>query len=418
MKKQILLFNAIIIAFALMLGTTSCKKDENPTFVLSSLNAGSINLNGATPPTDVPQNPTITAVFSVDVNASTANNTTITLIRDYDAANIPLTVTTSGSTVTIVPNEDLGNGSLYSLTFTSGIMATDGQGLSPQQRAFTTVGTFVPSGVFAYWNFNGNANDVTGTYNPSSDGIVDIAYQPSFTTAADQAAYFNGTTSIIEIPNAEPLLNTGDFTLSFWVKSDSANHPQGYFVMGMGAFYGFQFEMEGSFGSCKLAARYNLSDTATASEDLWFNGSGQYNGNGGWQGWTFCKDLTTTGGVKSLIGDQWANIVCIYQASTKLGTMYINGQKMKQQDFNLWPDGDPKRGVVGLKWGGTPPEVYPTLAFGFIQSRQGTLWATEPWGGYTFPTANHFKGWLDEVRIFHKAITEQEIQLMYNSAKP
>ena len=64
------------------------------------------------------------------------------------------------------------------------------------------------------------------------------------------------------------------------------------------------------------------------------------------------------------------------------------------------------------------PEVVNELAFGFIQSRAGTLWDGESWGGYEFPGANHFQGQLDDVRIYHKALTAAEIDLMYKSEKP
>jgi hypothetical protein len=64
------------------------------------------------------------------------------------------------------------------------------------------------------------------------------------------------------------------------------------------------------------------------------------------------------------------------------------------------------------------PDVNNDLAFGFIQSRAGSMWANEPWGGYTFPGANHFKGQLDDIRIYHKTLSPVEIQLMYDSEKP
>ena len=90
---------------------------------------------------------------------------------------------------------------------------------------------------------------------------------------------------------------------------------------------------------------------------------------------------------------------------------------MKSFDFDLWPAGDVKRGVTGLKYNGTAPEVVNELAFGFIQSRAGLLWDTEPWGGYDFPTSNHFKGQLDDVRVWNKVLTGDEILLLYNSEK-
>ena len=57
------------------------------------------------------------------------------------------------------------------------------------------------------------------------------------------------------------------------------------------------------------------------------------------------------------------------------------------------------------------------LAFGFIQSRGGTLWDTESWGGYDFTTADHFKGQLDDIRIFHNALTAAQITALYQSEK-
>jgi hypothetical protein len=422
MKKRIFALSSLVLALVLMISIVSCKKSSTTTFALSTLMSGTIDMNGATPPSDVPKDPTIVATFTVSVDPASATSATITMVRDYDQANIDLTITVSGSTITMVPTSgDLGNGAKYILTF-NGLMSTDNQSLAAFNRSFTTVGTFVPSGVVAYWNFEGNANDQVGTWN--ADAEVDVVYQPSYTAVAGQAAFFNGTTSIIEIPNGDQLDNEHDFSLSFWVKTNSVGHvdaggnPKGHFVIGLGAFKGYQFEVAGDYGSCKLAASYNVGDTAFTTEDLWFNGDGKTGANGGWQGWTFCQDLTGSGGVAAKIKDVWASVVCVYNSSTKIGTMYINGAEMKAQDFNLWPDGDAKHSVIGLKWQGVPPEVYPTLAFGFIQSRQGTLWATEPWGGYQYPTSNHFGGWLDDIRIFFKPLTAQEVNLMYASEKP
>lgn len=421
MKRKIVLFGSVIFFALLLVGVNSCKDDE-VEFVLETLMAGTVDLNGATPPNNVPADPTIDAMFSVDVDATTVTDASITLMRDYDAAMIELTLTVAGKKITIVPKTDLGNGALYKLSFKAGIKATDGQELPAFDRNFTTVGNFVPSGVMAYWNFDDNVTEqINGA---TASGVVDLTYDASYKAGAGKAAKFNGTSTIVEFANGDLLMNTSNFTLSFWVKANSAGHvnangdPKGHFVMGLGAFKGFQFEIAGDYGWCKLAASYELEDGTTAPEDLWFPGDGVTGANGGWQGWTFCKDLTGSGGVAGLLKDKWAHVVCVYNSATREGIMYINGEKMKAFDFDLWPDGDVKRGVKGMKYGGVAPEVVNELAFGFIQSRAGTLWDGEPWGGYDFPTANHFGGWLDDVRIFHKALTDTEIDLMYKSEMP
>jgi len=422
MKNKIVFIASMLIMAGLIVAVAGCKKeDDKTTFTLSTLVAGSIDMNGATPPSDIPAEPTITAGFSVDVKSSSVNSNTITLVRDYDQVSIDLTFTVSGKTVTIVPDENLGNGSLYKLNFTSGVKSTDDQGLGSLDRTFTTEGAFVPSGQKAYWNFEDNADDQVGTLNPAANGIIDITYVDSYNAAAGKCASFNGTSSIIEIPNGDQLTNTANFTIALWVKTKSDGHvdaggnPKGHFVLGLGAFKGFQFEIPGDYGSCKLAASYELVDGTAAGQDLWFNGDGIYNVNGGYVGFTFTKDLTGSGGVAVLLQDTWAHIVCTYDGATKIGTMYINGEKMKSQDFNLYDN--VLADAVGLTWDGDGVEVVNELAFGFVQSRAGTLWDNEPWGGYDFPTANHFGGLLDDLAIYHRVLTQQEISLMYASMK-
>lgn len=417
--KKFLIQSFALVGIAMMV-MVSCKKEKD--YTLSSLTADGVDLNGATSATGVAASANIVATFAEDINASTATSTNITLVRDYDNATLATNITVAGNVVTIDPTEDLGSGTLYKLSFTSGVAFADGAAnVTAFERTFTTGGTFAPAGAVAHWTFEGNGNDVAGSFNASAAVAVD--YTDSRNAAAGKAATFNGDNSIMEIPGADALMNTNDFTLGFWVKANSDGHvngdgnPAGHFVMGLAAFKGFQFEIPSDYGWCKLAASYDLGNGNTGAEDLWFPGDGKTGANGGWQGWDFCKDLTASGGVAALLKDKWAHVVCVYNSNSRQGILYINGEKMKSFDFDLWPEGDAKRNVTGLKYGGTAPEVVNELAFGFIQSRAGQLWDAEPWGGYDFPTSNHFKGQLDDVRIYHKVLSDDEIRLMYNSEK-
>ena len=412
MKKQFLILNALLIAVVLLVGISSCKKSSSTTsFALSSLKAGTIDMNGATAPTNIPTNPTISAGFTVAVTASSVTSSTVTLVRNYDGAVIPLILSVTGSTITIAPTEDLGGGALYKLSFKTGITSTDGQSLGAFDRTFTTVGTFVPSGMIAYYSFESTTADVLNHYNPMAGGVIDITYAASYSANAGMAAKFNGATSLIEIPNGDNIELTNDFTVAFWVMADSSK--PGQFVMGLAGWYGFQFEIAGDFAGCKLAAQY-ATDTLphSASQDLWFPGDGKTKDNGGWKGWTFCKDLTGSGGVAYLLKNKWAHVVCRYTAATKLATMYINGEKVKEQDYNLYDS--PMTHTTGLVYNGAVGNN--TFVFGFIQDRTNPT-IGDAWADYSNPANNHFKGMLDNVRIFHKSLTEQEIQLMYNSEK-
>ncbi|MEI7896036.1 MAG: Ig-like domain-containing protein [bacterium] len=412
MKKQIIFMSSLLVAITLLIGHSGCKKNTATTsFAVTTILAGTIDLNGATSPTNVPPNATIVATFSAGVNPASVVNA-VTLVRDYDTSNVNLIVSVSGSSITIVPEVNLSNGSLYYLNFSSAITSTDGQTLAGFKRTFTTVGTFVPDGMEAFWSFESTAADVLNHYNPKVGGVIDLTYGPSFSAGAGMAAKFNGTSTLIEIPKGDSLMRADEFTLAFWIFADTTSR-KGQFTMGCAGWFGFQFEIFGAYDGCKMAAQYVTGAATSASQDLYFNGDGKTRENGGWKGFTFNKDLTASGGVRFLLGSKWANVVCRFKGSTKVATMYINGEKMMEQDYNLYDP--PMTQATGLIYNGAPGNN--TFVFGFIQDKESPT-ILDDWAKYESASNNHFKGYLDNVRVFHKALTEKEIVMMYDSEKP
>lgn len=426
----------LLLLAATIIGLPSCGDDDSgpgDVTVLSieavgtSFEDGSAvakDLNGSASATDVALNSTITITFDKDVDAATVNATNVAL--SSASGTEAATVTAAASSVTLKPNAELLRGTQYTLAI-SGVKASDGGTLTAVSRTFTTEGrapVVVPneSSMIAYWPFDGAADDATGDY--PADAVVDIEFGSDRFGQGSSTATFNGTTSIIEVLQGSRLMASNDFTISFWVKTNSTDHldgngnPKGNFVFGLGAFFGFQFEIPGDFGSCKLAMSYEQADGVKTGEDLWFNGSGEDGMNGGWQGWDFVADLTGTGGVEALLKDKWTHVVCTYNATTKKGQMFINGELMKSQDFNLWPDGDPKQTITGVAYRGVAPEVEDILAFGFIKSIDSELWAAEPWGAYSSTVANHFKGDLDDVRVFNAPFSGVDAKALYDAEKP
>lgn len=422
MKKKYLLSAFILSLAALLIIPGGCKKNENPPAPkLVSMTTGDIDLNAATSPSNVPTKPVITATFNTNIDPATVTSSSVVLTQDYDNTQFDISIDVNGKTITVTPSEELGRGSLYKLSFSADIQSTSGLALEAFNRTFTTLGIFVPAGQIAYWNFENNADDQVGTYNPITDGVTDIIYAPSHNDASGMAAQFNGTTSLIEIGNADQLVNTDDFSLSFWVKEDTTLKTD-QFVMGVAGWFGFQFEINNhgndGLGECKLAAQYSLNDGTSASQDLWFNGAatGTTKDNGGWKGFTFSKDLTSNNGkgVNGLLAMKWAQVVCTYNSATKVGTLYINGEKMKQQDFNLYGTDNPMYNATGLKYDGNAGNNI--LAFGFIQSSVDPS-ITDGWADYNNTDNGHYKGLLDDVAIYHKVLTPNEISLMYNSGQ-
>lgn len=385
--------------------------------------AVSKDLNGASSATDVALNSTVTITFDKEIDATTATSSNVQILEAGSA--VSATVSGAGASVTIKPNEDLKRGTSHTLSI-SNVAAADGGMFETVTRSFTTEGrapVVVPnaSAQVAYWNFDANTDDAVGDFN--AENAIALTYGEDRFGQGNSTASFDGDETIIEVPEGSRLMDDGSIAISFWMKSNSTDHvnengdPASMFVFGLGAFHGFQFEIPADFMSCKLAMTYELADGAGAGEDLWFPGNGQDNMNGGWQGWDFVADLTGSGGVAGLIMDKWVHIICSYDKATKKGQMFINGQLMKSQDFNLWPDGDPKRDVVGVLYNGDPVDVEDKLAFGFIKSADSPMWADTPWGDYYKPTANHFKGDLDDVRIFNAPFTIADAEALYNAEK-
>jgi hypothetical protein len=87
------------------------------------------------------------------------------------------------------------------------------------QISFTTVVSIPTDGLVAYYPFNGNANDESPSLN---NGIVSGAVLTADRNGiADKAYYFNGTDNFIKITGALPVTN--QFTISFWAYSENAS---------------------------------------------------------------------------------------------------------------------------------------------------------------------------------------------------
>lgn len=405
---------------------SACDDDE-PQVNVGPLSVSSISAAGTDPATgenvskdlaggatasDVPMDAVFTVTFSKAVDASTITDANVQLTQDGTAVGTNLA--TNGAVVTITPTAELTEDTEYTLTLGSGIKAEDGGVFTQTTRSFRTVGAVaVEEGLIAHWTFEENVEDQAGTFDAAE--VIDIEYVEGRSEAAGMAASFNGTTSIIEIPNGPALMDTQDFTLSFWMKlntdhTNAAGDQKGYFVMGLGGFRGFQFEVPNSRENAKLVVQYDRGSLDPGAEDLWLDATG----NLGWQGWTFSEDLSDEGGLPAFIDDTWAHIVAVYDSETKIGSIYLNGRLMKRQDFNLYGDDHPATSTVGLTF--NPQEgVGENFAIGFFADRSTTAF---DFANYSDPDHNHFKGELDDIRIYHIAKSEEEVQAMYEAEKP
>lgn len=423
---KLLKISLLSLFAASLLFTVGCDDDDdaNPVTVTAITAAGTdletgdpttVDLNGASAAENVPLDAVITITFVKAVDASSVNSSSVSLTQG--GAPVPSMVTVSGSAVTVNPDEDFDRGTNYVLSLSNAIKADDGGSFSAIQRSFKSAGRagIVPpqdANQLAYFNFDNNVNSEVGGFTGVETGV---SFDTDRFGQVESAARFDGDISIVEVANGDQLF-TPSWTLSYWMKIDSNNHVGGHFVAGLGDVYGFFIEIGGGLGTYKFTANYSRSDGTVGANDFFFNGDGMDASNGGWEGIAYERDLSPDG-LAGLIADEWVHVVITYNAATNRRSLYINGLEMETDDLSVpagtsiftgltFDDSNSGTDIVGNK-----------LAFGFNHDKESTHWNDTPWGDYNKPDANHFKGWLDDARIFDVAFTAEDVTTLYNAEK-
>lgn len=421
MKRIRAYLKVLLITGAVTLVQQACEKETEPQpmKVASVATDAGVSLFGTTLKTDVPVKSFLVITFDKEVDASTVNLNSIAL--KAKGALVPSTLVVNGAIVTLTPDVAMTNGTDYIISILPALKASDGSPATEADYGFKTYGreNVIPpqsNSQLSYFSFSGNMKDEAGDHTPLVMDVRDLTYNVDRFGYEGLAGDFNGTTTIVEIPNGEQYMTHKSMTLSVWIKANATR--DGHFVLGLGAWKGFHLEISSDWAWIKLTTQFDQVGSPSDSEDNLFSGTGEMLSNGGYQGWTFHKDVQPHGGGvgATFFKDKWAHVVCTYDAVTKLSTMYLNGEKVKQSDFDLWPEDDARRTVTGVKYAGNM-DGGNKLALGFIQASQNRVvlhdWAN-PAEIYTY----HYKGLMDDVRIFKVALTETEVTTLFMAEKP
>lgn len=421
--KKIKFFLSFLVAIGLVSLLGNCTKEKDalsPLRIVSAATDLGVNLNGAANATSIPLNASVVIVFDKNVDTTLTNLNFISI--KAEGVDVPTNKLVNGTTVTLKPTSNLTTGTNETVFISSSLKAMDGATSTATDFTFQTFGrtSVVPpqaDNQLSYFSFSGDMRDEVGTHTPDTVDVRHLKFGEDRFGFAGMAGEFDGTTSIVEIPDGQQYMKDKDFTISVWIKASSTKN--GHFVLGLAAWKGFHLELAGDWSSIKLTTQYAEAGGASDSEDNWFPGTGETNQNTGWQGWTFQKDVLPHGGGVGTFyfKDKWAQIVCTYDATAKLATMYLNGEEVKQHDFNLWPDGDPKRTITGVKFAGNLAGGGNKLALGFLQGSQNRI-ITDSWADPSDLYSNHFKGLMDDVRIFKVALTASEVATLYAAEMP
>jgi len=351
------------------------------------------------------------------VDTTQANLSSISL--NANNVVVPTTITASGSTVTITPKTNLTEGTVETLSIKSDLKGANGAGTTATDISFKTLGHdyVVPpqaNNEISYFSFSGNMNDQVGTHTPSAAAIKDLTFAKDRFGFDGTAGDFNGSTTLVEIPNGEQYLANNNFTFSVWLKANGSKNGQ--YVLGLGGWTGFYMELAPDWTWLRFTNQFAEAGGVSSTEDNFYYGNGVTGSNGGWQGWTF-QSTVPAGVGATYFQDKWAHVVSTYDASTRLATLYINGEKVKQQDFNLWSETSAQRTITGVNFAGNLTGGGNTLALGFIQGSQNRI-IPDAWADPANPYSEHFQGQMDDIRIFKVALTAAEVSTLYAAEKP
>jgi Bacterial Ig-like domain len=415
---------------------SGCKDDDPSALTILSITSigtnlttgGSetVDLNGTTSPTNVPTNGIVTATFSKAVNGATVTATSITL--SDGTTNVPLTVATTGAVVTITPTAELVRGTLYTISITSAVTATDGGKFTEASRTFTTAGRKPPvipqsSKLVIYVPFDGVVTDQLGHTIINPTGVTFTADRfGTFAASAD----FNGTTNYVGLQYKVDLLMANQ-TISYWIKLPASavynTHVRttSYVTFALGGNDGYFHEF-GRFddGPTRTLDFLNYRtihvNNGTNPGLLGSSDENKQEGRPNDPPRTF--EANNLGWLESNTG-KWLHIVTTYNATTSTKTFYFNGQKGTEFVFTPNVGGTEAKGNMTIDV--TAIDGNATNSKNLYIGSGVPFWATLNPNGTIVPfrgVPHAFKGQMDDFRIFGAALTSAEVLALYNAEKP
>ena len=222
------------------------------------------------------------------------------------------------------------------------------------QMIFSQVPSYVPTdGLVGYWPFNGNANDQSG--NGNNGTVISGLLSNDRLGNANSSYYLNGQTDYITVPSVSSML-PNRLTMSVWIKIPSnytGNNGIGPIIRAR--FYGYVLWFDSSNGSIINILHHNSSAT------------------------------TTTNTPSNINDNQWHQIVGTFDGTNN--NLYLDGQLISTAVTTT---------LSNLYYVSDGP-----VAFGRDGNNPSTATAM-------------YQGWIDDIGIWNRALSQQEITNMYN----
>ena len=227
------------------------------------------------------------------------------------------------------------------------------------------VSEILTEGLVLNYTFSGDAND--GTSNGNDGNSNNVTLTKDRFGEDNSAMYFDGSNSYIQVPFSESLQIKEDITLSAWVKRSDDNNDWTHFIIrAPGEYYEMRVERRDNNNNDnsqfhpygRAAASYSTISSTNIDNDKWVM-------------LTFTSEST-----KNSNGDY---------TSSKSFKFYIDGELQSSSSY------------TGNRYD--------------LSTNENLMIGSSSNGNN-----NNFSGSMDEIRIYNKALTAQEISILYDNS--
>jgi hypothetical protein len=234
----------------------------------------------------------------------------------------------------------------------------------------------------AYYPLNGNANDQSG--NNKNGVITNVIATNDRNNNTSAAMNYNGTTSKIEVADTSGFNNgNGSISVAAWFKNESLSGINPILTTGMQGF---------------ASGIYLCSNYLYANGKIVFALASSTTGYpAGVPGTIFIQSSLST-----YNDNQWHHVVVVVDKTLNIATMYIDGIKANIQKYTglgatggTIQNNNTELNITGLTNNSRPSQAYVGVG---VASGANQFW----------------KGDLDEIYYFKRALTVTEIQDLYN----
>lgn len=268
------------------------------------------------------------------------------------------------------------------------------QGAPPPIGNYVSSSEIAPTELVAFFPFDGTATDAKGGVTGGT-----VSGSGSFVTGKKGQAYQGGT-GVISYGTAGPLANLTSFTVSMWINTTvHSGGAQGVFAVSKedGSFWSnFFMIIEGANPGDNMLAKVHFEKNAAGVSNV--------------EHW-----LETTGAIRqNFMGNMygaWRHVAFSYDQTTSKYSMYVNGNKLPFKDPAIPRNDEDRFASPGVPLGALAFKNANRFVIGGFQNQLGAPYnSPEVW---MLP----YTGKLDELRFYKKALTDQEVNALFQLEK-